>query len=204
MREADGWHRPSRMTSLPEHIERFLGEIEAGWTQDAEGVGVPFQVARCSGGEAPGTPFVTLGLSREALKSPVSDKLIRHELVMVLAGSHPNGPAPGILQQVGRECLASGKALLRGDVIGPRGPLVDGSALEALYVASPVCLPDAFATYAGGDDQQVVFAWLIPIAGSELEYVRSHGWNAFEDGLVEAQPDLTDLYRAPLPVCASP
>jgi hypothetical protein len=185
------------MDGLPDHIEAFLGAIEAGWSQDADGRSVAFQVVRCSGGLAPGVPFVTLGLSHHALQSPASGRSIWQELLMVLRASDADGPAPGMLQQVGREHLASHQALLRGEVIGPRGPAVDGSVLDALYVAAPVCLPDAFAAHAE-DNREVVFAWLVPIATSEAEYVRKEGWQAFEDRLLDAQPDLTDLHRAPV------
>ena len=52
---------------------------------------------------------------------------------------------PGILQQVGLGVLAAERPLLRGEVVGPNGPLLPGSAMEAFYLALPVYLPDEFA-----------------------------------------------------------
>ncbi len=107
--------------------------------------------------------------------------------------------AAGLLQQIGMEALAADRPLLRGDVIGPRGELFAGSGLEAVYVAIPVYLPDEFAV-CDEDGTEIVIAWLVPISSSETQYVREHGWRAFEDRLVESDPDLTDVFRASLPV----
>jgi Suppressor of fused protein (SUFU). len=49
-------------------------------------------------------------------------------------------------------------------------------------------------------DYSVVVAWLIPISVREARYVAEHGWSDFEDRLVEADPDLTDIYRESLPL----
>ena len=38
------------MTSLPDHLERYLGEIKRGWSRDADGRAVPFQIVECLGG----------------------------------------------------------------------------------------------------------------------------------------------------------
>ncbi|MDQ0577190.1 suppressor of fused domain protein [Agromyces albus] len=70
-----------------------------------------------------------------------------------------------------------------------------GATTSALYVTAPVYFPDEFATVreAGHD---VVIAWLVPITTSEAEYVKAHGWERFEDVLVEQAPDLIDFSRA--------
>ncbi len=61
----------------------------------------------------------------------------------------------------------------------------------------PVYFPDDFAVYKGNDDQ-IVVAWLVPISSNEASYVRQHGWRAFEKRLVENDPDLTNVFCAPL------
>jgi hypothetical protein len=188
------------MTSVPAHLERYLGEIECGWSVDADGEAMPFQIARFARGPAPGSiSFATIGLSHRSMPSPVSGRTIRHELVMFVSDSLRDGPLPSILQQVGLDVLAASKPLLRGDVVGPRGPLVPGSAMEALYAAIPVCLPDGFSSCEEAG-RSVVFAWLVPISFREASYVAEHGWDAFEDRLEDADPDLMDLLRPSLPL----
>jgi hypothetical protein len=38
----------------------------------------------------------------------------------------------------------------------------------------------------------------VPISSGESQYVAQHGWNAFEDRLEEADPDLPNIFRKPL------
>lgn len=98
-----------------------------------------------------------------------------------------------------RWSLTEGRALLRGDVIGPGGPLVHSPAMEALYVGMPVYLPEEFATYSS-DDSSVVIAWLIPISRAEANYVTRKGWKAFEDRLAADDPNLMDVHRLSLAI----
>jgi hypothetical protein len=183
---------------VPRHLEQYLGQIEVGWSRDADDQKLPFQVVRFSGGFQPGTiAFSTLGLSQFGLTDPISGSDIHHELLTVVPESLRDGPIPGVLQQVGQEVLAAERPLLRGEVVGPRGPLVPGSAMEAFYLALPVYLPDEFAWCAEGS-YDVAIAWLVPISHGEAAYVAEHGWDEFEQRLVEADPDLTDIFRAPM------
>ena len=109
---------------LPGHLESFLGPIDVGWSRDADGTEMPFQVVRFTQGPRLGTTaFATLGLGRLPLRAKTSGKSIYHELVMALPDSLRDRAVPGILQQIGLEAIDRGEALLRGDVIGPRGPL---------------------------------------------------------------------------------
>lgn len=185
--------------SLAEHLERYLGEIEAGWSRDAAGNEMPFQIVRLPRGSGSGTiSFATLGLSRYPLHSPTG-KEVRHELLMIVPDSWRDGPIPGLMQQVGAELLAASRPLLRGEVIGPRGELVPNSPMEAVYAAIPVYLPDSFAMYEG-DDEQIAIVWLVPVTAAEAAYARARGWKKFEERLVETDPDLTDLYRPSIPL----
>lgn len=180
--------------SLPDHLERFLGPIEAGWGKDADGVAQPFQIIRFTPPSLPGcVVFSTLGLSRISLHSRSSGIHVRHEFMMILPESFRNAPIPGLLQKVGGMVSRSGEALLRGDTVGPEGPLWAQTQMEALYASTPVYLPDAFAEYDG-----VVMVWLVPMSHSEFHYVHTQGWEAFEDRLMEQQPDLIDTGRSPL------
>ena len=172
---------------LIEHLEARLGTITGGRRHDG------FQVAAFGSGW-----FATIGLSHHHLTSRTSGRHLRLEL---LAGGRPAEFLPGLLGQVADELLASGEALLRGDVIGPRGPLVPGSRMAAWYAAIPVYQDDGFAAADLPDGARAAIVWLVPISAAEAAYVRSHGWKAFEDELVRHDPDLLDLGRAELPVC---
>lgn len=184
------------MAELVDHLERFLGPIQEGWNLDVDGVKMPFQIVRFDKGSGPGTiSFSTLGLSRLGLPSPASSQVIRHELLFLAPDNLRDGPIPSLLQQVAMDALNGKRALLRGDVLGPQGPLLPGSPMEALYVGMPVYFPDEFGSCEVEGDS-VVIAWLIPISKSEATYVADHGWPAFEDCLVESDPDLTDVYRS--------
>lgn len=183
------------MTTLTEHFERDLGPIEVGWTSDADGNRLPFQVVKFDRVPLRGlAAFATLGLSRHPVQSRTSGKEIRLELLLLVHADQTSGPFPAILQDIAKETILAGKSILRGDVLGPKGPLTPGSAMEAFYVTAPVYLPDEFAS-ADEDGNSIVIAWLVPVSGQEAAFIRDRGWPAFEDLLVEVDPDLADLNR---------
>lgn len=186
------------VAGLVEHFERVLGPVHTGWSTDPDGAPMPFQIVRFAGGsDSDSVGYSTLGLSRRALVSPTSGRRIREELLMLAPEKMPADTVVSLLLQVGTMVLSSGRPLLRGNVIGPSGPLTPGSALTALYVTMPVYFPDDFATFsdATGD---VVIVWLAPISSSEADYVARHGWESFEDQLVTHDPDLIDFQRPTL------
>lgn len=67
------------------------------------------------------------------------------------------------------------------------------SKMEALYAAIPVYLPNDFGQF---DD--VVITWLVPVSRSEAEFVAARGWPAFEERMIDVDPDLTDVDRIPI------
>ncbi|GLY41453.1 hypothetical protein Amsp01_074760 [Amycolatopsis sp. NBRC 101858] len=142
---------------LIEHLEARLGALTGGWKRDG------FQVGAYAG--AFGAKwFATAGLSRHPLHSRTSGRHLRQELIV---GSYPSGPTEGLphlLGQVAGELLASGQALLRGDVLGPRGPFAPGSAMEALYASSPSYFDDEFAVAEVDDGARAAIVWLVPIS----------------------------------------
>ena len=184
------------MKTITQHIEQYLGQIEHGWTKNADGEILPFQVAACKNGVIKDvTAFVTLGVSRIELVSPVSLKPIRQELLMTARSEYDAFGMPNILQQLAIEAVRSGTAYLRGDVIGPRGSIFKGSSIEAFYVTIPTYYPESFSVFKESEKNHIVLAWLVPISSEEAQYVRSHGWNAFESLLEINGPDLLDLKR---------
>jgi hypothetical protein len=181
---------------LSSHLESYLGNIEAGWRRGADGVELPFQVARFQRGVGDGTvAFATLGLGGHLLGGRT--KQIRQEFMMIVPESLRDGPVPGILQQVGIGVLETHRALLRGDVLGPKNSLFVGSKMEALYVTLPIYFPDKFSVYAE-DGTNIAIAWLVPISRNEAHYVQERGWRDFEQRLTEVDPDLANVYREPL------
>ncbi|MCB0918705.1 MAG: suppressor of fused domain protein [Actinobacteria bacterium] len=186
------------MSNVVEHLERHLGPISYGWATEADGERLPFQVARFDLVPIQGvTAYSTVGFGRFPLHSTASGSRMRLELLMMVQADQADGPFPAILQDLAGELLSSGHAILRGDVIGPRGPLISGSDMQALYAARPVYLPDEFAT-AYEDGESVNIVWMVPITEDEAVFVADQGWSAFEDLLVERDPELTDFNRSSL------
>jgi len=185
--------------SLPEHLEKFLGTIRGGWSQTADGRRTEFTVVDFAGGSRLHEhAFATLGLSKIPLHSPSHTGHIYQELVIVVPVTLGLVPVPDTLQHVAQEAVATGRAVLRGYVIGPRGPLFyDDSKMEALYAANPWIFPNEFATYRE-KDRDVSIVWLVPISRGEAEFVRVRGWRQFEDELAKANPDLVDIKREPI------
>ncbi len=176
------------------HLEHFLGPISGGWSRSL--LGATFQVAlfeslpiaRCSA-------CTTLGMSQQPLAGGARGRAIHQELMMMLRPGKSIERLPALLAEVANEALASGKAILRGEVLGPRDPIWNGSRLVALYATSPVYLPKEFAVCELADEVQCVLVWLVPITLEEVEYVKVHGWLAFEAVLENTNPDLLVVDR---------
>ncbi|GAA0952014.1 suppressor of fused domain protein [Kribbella koreensis] len=180
------------LSGLPEHFEKYLGEIECGWNTDPDGHPMPFQVVRYPQGSGAGScAFSTLGISGYELDSP-SGRGLRQELLMLVTDDHRDGSIPAVLQQVGMMLMERHRAVLLGDLLGPNGPVVAGSPLEAFWVHQPVYQPDDFAVF----QDSVVIAWLIPVSPTEAGYIREEGSEAFKELLIKHDPNLMDLSRA--------
>jgi hypothetical protein len=184
------------MDNFIQFLEHHLGTIECGWNQDDRGERLPVQIAKYSKGPFSGTKtFSTLGLSKVPLTSYVSRKQIWQELIFISYSNIGNLNIPALLTQVSQMALDSRTAFLRGEVIGPYGPIFEDSNLEALYVTGPGYFPDSFDAYKVDDKKTIIMAWLIPITSKEAEFIKQKGWEEFEDKLVELDPDLIDFKR---------
>lgn len=183
---------------LVDHLESYLGTIRCGWNELPDGGTAQFHVV-----EYEGLPSIkgcvaysTLGLSNLPLApSAKSGQLIRQELLLLARKSFGRENIPALVQQVAQEAIERNRAYLRGDVIGPRGAMFENTLLEAFYVASPVYLPEDFATCTLPTGDVAVIAWLVPITHAEAEYVHNVGWSRFEDILLAVDPDLLDFRR---------
>src|SRR5438034_509756 len=125
----------SAMTDLIHHFEKHLVRMSGGWSKNAEGQKLLFQVVQFESGPIPGIGVIAmLGLSDIPLRLSDTGKTIRQELVMLYRMASGYRNYPGIIQQVAMEAINKGKGYLAREVLGPRGPLFENSALEALYV----------------------------------------------------------------------
>lgn len=169
-------------------VRRYASKVRAGPDRPLLGAA---NAARSRGlhdarSQRPQTPIGGIG------------KEIRQEFVLVVSDRLRDSPAPSIILDLAKERVSTGTALLRGEVVGPRGPLFAMSSLSALYAAVPVLLHDDFASCELEDGGTAVMTWLVPISHEEAHFIWTEGWDAFEDLLVEHQPDLTDVDRTPL------
>ncbi|MCP2327024.1 hypothetical protein HDA40_005531 [Hamadaea flava] len=181
-------------SALVSHLENHLGLIKVGWNADADDTPMPFQVVRYVGSVAGGIAFSTLGLSRRELLSDISGRRFRQELLMI-APHEAADYVPALLQQVGLEAISGDRAFLRGRVLGPRGRLVPDTAMEALYTAMPVYLPEEFADTVDDSGNEILIPWLVPITHAEAHLVFEEGWRKFEDKLADEDPDLVQWSR---------
>ena len=179
--------KADRLLALRRQYERVLGKSTSALSIPAPGLG-ELHVDRHPERPVEGaTTFVTAGLSS---LGP------RVELLL-------STWTPTATEEVAR--LVGAVALLalkdppsRGEVLGPAGPLVAGTSMEALYIAPAIVLPADARRLLLSDDDEVELLWLIPIHASELAWIQSRGSTAFEAALGPLEPDLLDFARPPL------
>lgn len=187
--------------SLIQHIEAHLGVIQGGWNKDVEGNDVSFQVVRCDGETIgrPETAFITLGLSNFPLKSR-SGKMIRHELMYLTCGDYTGWEIHNIasvLQDLGRAALREQRPYLRGEVIRTGG-LLSQSGMKDLCVSNPLIHDESFDVYELEDGVSIIIAWVFPVYPNEADYIQTRGWSAFQDLLIQNEPDVMNASRPPL------
>ena len=179
-----------------ERFEAELGQLAVGWSRNADGVQMPFQILRFDNAPSRGAAtFATLGISSQLLQSEKSGREIRQEYLMTCLEEQRDWNIPAVLQQIGSESTRRRRAILRGEVLGPRGPLFPGSDVTALYAAIPVYFSDALHSVTVGVGKEVVLVWLLPLHTSEAAWIRRVGWRGFEERLAETHLDLCDLRR---------
>ena len=178
--------------SVVAHLEGHLGLIQGGYrSTDVPGL----QVVRFA--DRPFSRVVTLatlGLSKHVLSMP-SGREVRQELVFCVHEDQLLDRLALMLLHVGETILREHRAVLRGEVVDLGGRLVPNSSARAVYASVPVVFDDDFAV-CGDTDPPTVIAWMFPILPTEQQKVLHGGWDAFEDLLEAADPDLFDLYRA--------
>jgi Suppressor of fused protein (SUFU) len=137
--------------------------------------------------------FVTTGLSELSLDQP--DKgVITQELLFACRGEHDDDVV-GLLGVISEQVANRGSAMVRGEVIGPAGPLIQSSSLTAVVATLPVFLPDSAVFYPG--EPATVLVWLLPLSSGEAALARKLGSERFESVLdkMAESADLYDLNR---------
>lgn len=172
------------------HLEHHLGKSVGGW-----GGTSPIKILRFPDRPVPGVvTYATLGLSDAILAMP-GGRTVREELLLAVYESVDGAALAGMLMTFAEYVAKGGRALLRGDVVGPSDPILPSVRARAIYATLPVAFEDGIETLSA-TTPPTVFVWLLPVPASDAHFVKSRGWEAFEDRL-EAQPvDLWDLNRA--------
>jgi hypothetical protein len=184
--------RASTFNSVAEHIEGYLGEISAGWSDTTSSHGI--QVVSFRDQPMPSvTTYVTLGLSEVELALP-RDRKIRQEIVVSAHDSFSGNDIAGFLLSLAEHIKVRGRAVLRGEVVGPWHPILKGATVNSVYVTNPTPFDDGFAEFYRVEPP-VIFALLIPITEKEVSLVSNQGWNWFEEMLESQDPDIWDLNR---------
>lgn len=144
--------------------------------------------------------YVTLGLSSTPLRQREGFPNLRQELVFSMWAPDDDEHPVALVMAVVSDMLDSGRALKRGEVLGPAGPLLDGVRAEAMYCAAPVYFEYELQLFSGFDTP-LYFVWLLSILPDEAEYARREGPDAFE-ALLDADEgvDVLDLNRASVPI----
>jgi Suppressor of fused protein (SUFU) len=181
--------------AISEHIEKHLGKIEYGWKVRDETNGP--QVVRVSNIPKKGVmAYSTLGMSWTILSLP-SDRTVRQELIFAAYERYEPAKIASFLLTFCQYIVSHGRALLRGEVVGPEKSLIPGVIADSLYCSLPIMFDSELATFSGSEPP-TVFVWLVPILGSEANFVKLNGWNRFENILERNSPDFWDLNRPSL------
>lgn len=188
----------SDVRGLVQHFESVLGPVRSGWLAAPTGEPLPFQVVRYTRGPDVGsTAYSSLGLSRHPLTAE-DGTAVRQEVLVLATKSLPVEYVLSTMQEVTAAMLRTGRPLRQGDVLGPGETHLLHSEMAAVYVALPVYFDDTFATYTTDEGGTVEVMWLVPVSEAEAQFVRGHGWESFEDLLLAQDPDLVDVFRAPM------
>lgn len=177
-------------------LECHLGEMAGGLIVDSprhQGVQVPrFESQPVQGAVS----YVTTGLCKHVLRRSDGD-LVRLELLGCVWDRFRGAGFDSVLALIARDILEHHHAPRRGDVVRPRGPVVEGSCLEGVFWSDPGYHPEALEVlrFDGGE---VRLLWAIPVSVSEVEFIEANGWRTFDELLRSRNPDLMDLHRDPV------
>lgn len=181
--------------SVIDHAEKYLGKISRGWKDTS----VPKGLRIVSFRDCPGktvTTFLSLGMSDHIL-SLSETKKVRQELIFSVYSTADSDLVVSFLLSLCEAILDRTKAVRRGEVIPLSRELARAIKFQAIYCAIPVFFDDDFSTYDESSPATVI-VWALPIYQIEIDYIKSNGWESFEDLLEKKDPDLCSLDRVPV------
>lgn len=140
--------------------------------------------------------YVTLGVSNHRLALG-EDREVRQEFLLCANSETDVEEAAWFLLRFSDMVLQRHKAIPYGEVIGPGKPLFAGTALNAVYATHPTLYPEGLHIY-DGMDPPVVVTWLVPIYGSEVDFITAQRPEPFERLLAERSNRFWDMNRKPV------
>lgn len=174
-----------------EHIETYLGEITSGFLSKNDKISI--QALEFQNTPIPDVnTYLTLGVSNFEFHR-FNEKKYRQEYLFAAHKSFDKSEIASMLLTFSESIIEKKIALLRGEVIGEKQLISDVKA-NALYVSIPVFWDDEFHEFSDSTPP-TIFIWLMPIMSEEYNFVKSNGWNAFEDKLEVSDCDFWDLNR---------
>ena len=181
-------------TRLREHVDRYCGQSPSGVVAE-DSVGLKVATFRDTPDKGLMTAL-TVGLSGHELSQTGARKL-RQELLVCVDQDYAGLPWAEILFAVGKKVIENHKALLRGEVLGPAGPLFPEATwcnATALICSGPAFFDREFAELTI-DNEIIVFVELIPITTLEARAIVQEGWRAFFDQVNDGTINILDLRR---------
>lgn len=180
---------------LRAHVAKYCGDFPArAFRDEAMGVSV---AAFADTPDAGLHTFLTVGVSGHVLSQRVSDRPLRVELLVCVDKKYATLPWQEVLLAVAKGLIESHVPPMRGEVLGPAGPLfpeASWSHATALLCSEPAFYPVEFSEVIC-DGTTIVFVELIPITSSEADWIRERGWSAFFDRVNRGEVDICDLAR---------
>ena len=179
------------------HFHKHIGPTKRTWTLGADQEPLSVPLAEFDGPFPGALTIATMGLSGHVLEQPGMAP-IRQELMWMSWKRFRSTAVLSVLEDMADTAIERRVGYKRGEWRDFGAPVVPESQMTALYLAVPVYLPDSFHILDGVYAEPLAAMWVLPVFASESRYCKEHGWDAFEDRLSEADPDLLDLERPPI------
>lgn len=179
-----------------DHLVAHLGTPEGSWGVDVNADRASLQVLRFHDKPGPGIDsYVTYGVSRRLLEQR-SGTPVRQEYIVCVAKERDPETAVDLLSAVGGSAAARGVALRIGEIIALEVGIGPDRRFHHLVAVAPTWFRDSFFIL-NTVVPPVAIAWLIPVLPDEVAFADMRGSDAFEDALIQADPDVHDLERQP-------
>ena len=159
------------------------------------GGALPMQIHRFKDQPCEGAiTWSTVGLSDHIYTWP-DGRTIRHELLYAAYETIPEKELYPLFFGLGDWMLKRKEGLIEGEIFDTGKALMEGSPLQGFWFYMPVYFKEAL--YECKElEPLVVFAWVIPVGGVEIEQIKRNGSDAFSRLLQQKDPDLLDWKRS--------